>query len=216
MVAAVLSLAWQAFDYGRQRAGYDNIEVQATIGRLQAELKRLSGERDRLREQVPLLQSSSQIDRAAARDAQQQLKVFQDDKLELEEQLALLRGVLDPDEANEGIRVHDLKLERGAEPRVYQYQFLVSQLTKDVGVETGSIYISVSGLQGAKARDLGLADMTTDGADSLSMRFKYFQNLSGQIELPEGFVPRRFTVNVKPSGRHNASVTQVFEWVVGE
>jgi len=216
MLAALLSLAWLSFDYGRQRAGYDSAEMHARITRLQRELKDVSGERDRLREQAALLQRTSQIDRAAARDAQQQVKAFQDEKLKLEEQLALLRGVLEPGEDNDGIRVHDLKLQRAADPHVYHYRFLVSQLNKEMDTATGSIFISVSGRQGGKARELGLADMTANGGDSLRMRFKYFQNLSGRIALPEGFVPKHFTVNVKPSGKHHSSVTQVFDWAVGD
>ncbi len=215
MLVGVFSLVWHAFDYGRQRAGYDSGEVRAEIARLRFDLTRMTAERDRLRDQVAVLQRSGQIDRESARDAQQQLKVYQGDKLKLEQELALMRGVLSGGDAN-GIRVQDLKLQRGAEPRVYRYQFMLTHLTKDAETATGNVYVSVRGSQDGAARDLGLADLTPDGVDSLNMRFKYFQNLSGQIRLPEGFAPRRFVVSIKPTSKSHASVTQVFDWVVGD
>jgi hypothetical protein len=85
---------------------------------------------------------------------------------------------------------------------------------KDTAAATGRIHVYVGGTLDGEALDLDLADLT-DGEDSLAMSFRYFQNVSGVVRLPEGFQPKRFVVNVKPTSESHASVTQVFDWVVG-
>jgi len=217
LLAAIgLAIAWQAFDYGRQRAGYDSAEAESIQQRLRARLEEVTRERHQLRDRVAVLDRSGQIDAEAARGAQEQIKVVQDQNLKLEQELAFLRSILKNDEAKSGIRVHGLKTERLQDDRTYGYDFVVSQLTKNKTKNnrtvTGKIYISVHGTKDGEPQEQSLAELTPEHTDGLKMRFKYFQNVTGEIRLPAGFSPHSFTVNVKPSGGDHPSVTQVFDW----
>jgi hypothetical protein len=213
-LAGLLVTSWLAFDYGRQRAGYFSDRSEARIDRLQQRLDRVTRDRNLLRSQVAVLERSSQIDREAARGVRGQLGELEEANVELEEQLAFLRGILKSDDQKGGLRVHDLAIEALPGDRRYRFAFTVSQVMQNAGAASGRIQVYVGGILDGEALDLDLADLT-DGDESLKMSFRYFQNVSGVLQLPEGFQPKRFVVNVKPTSESHASVTQVFDWVVG-
>ena len=47
----------------------------------------------------------------------------------------------------------------------------------------------------------------------LNLRFKYFQTIEGDMVLPEGFIPSSVSVDLKPSGRGQNSISQTFNWL---
>ena len=46
----------------------------------------------------------------------------------------------------------------------------------------------------------------------LSYRFKYFQNIEGDIELPEGFKPLRMSIEILPRGRERDKIEKSIPW----
>jgi hypothetical protein len=212
LLTICLAIAWLAFDYGRKRAGFDSAEAEQVRQHLEAQLTEMTLERHRLRDRIAVLERSSQIDAEAARGAQEQINAVQDENLRLQEELTFLRSILESHQAESGIRIHELKIQKRQEDRHYGFGFTVSKLTKNNRTIEGKIYISVRGTQNGEAQEHDLAELTPEGTESLKMRFRYFQNVTGEILLPEGFAPGSFMVNVKPSDRDHPSVTQVFDW----
>lgn len=61
--------------------------------------------------------------------------------------------------------------------------------------------------------ELALAGVTNPPARQLNFRFRYFQDLSGQITLPEGFEAERVILSIKPEGKGKLPpVEQAFDW----
>jgi hypothetical protein len=60
---------------------------------------------------------------------------------------------------------------------------------------------------------LSLTDLGHTGTYPLSFRFRYFQDLDGEVLLPEGFQPVRVTVTATPQGGRN-EVERSFDWLV--
>ena len=50
------------------------------------------------------------------------------------------------------------------------------------------------------------------GPNDTKFRFKYFQELQGEIVLPEGFVPLRITLNIDPVDKSQKPIEQTFSW----
>ena len=66
-----------------------------------------------------------------------------------------------------------------------------------------------------KGSDNGVAkviDMSKHGVDPVSVKFKYFQNLSGTLALPAGFQPLEIKVSVSADKRRTPILEQWYPW----
>ena len=52
--------------------------------------------------------------------------------------------------------------------------------------------------------------------EKIKLRFKYFQEIEGELELPSGFQPQRVEVIAHASGKKPTQVEKTYEWKVGE
>ena len=212
--ASVVVSVWYAFDRGRASAGFNHIEARKRIEQQDQQLIELEEQRAALRQKVAVLERAAQIDRTSVVKMREQLKKFQRERLEQEEELAFLRGIVSTESKKPGLRIQGFHLKAAAQARSYEYQFTVSQVLKNIGLATGRIRITIDGIQAGKSRSLALQEVTSETVDSVKMRFRYFQIVEGLIQLPRGFSPDRFNVEVKPSNKKLAPVAQNFKWVV--
>lgn len=209
LVASAVA-AWGLFEYGRYRGGFD---VQAAE-RAHAELLRTNDEQlasiVRLREQQAVLERSAQIEREAYRQLEGTVTELQDEILELKEELAFYRGIVSPSDANQGLRLQDFDIVRGAGGRGWHYKLVLTQVLKNDRVATGTVHIEFDGAEDGKARKLALKEI--GGQEGLPFKFKYFQDIEGDIVLPSGFVPAKVIVRVEPRNKEHSRLEEVFDW----
>ncbi len=214
LAISVVVSVWYAFDRGRVSAGFNHIEALQRIEQQDGQIAMLEEERAVLRQKIAVLERSSQIDRTSVNEMKAQLKEFQRAHTEREEELAFLRSIVSTETKKPGLRIQGFQLAAAGEARSYAYQFTVSQVLKNMGLATGRIWISIDGIQAGKSRRLALQEVTADTTESLKMRFRYFQSIEGIIQLPKGFSPDRFNVEVKPNNRKLAPVEENFKWIL--
>ena len=219
LLALLLLLVWWRFGSGldldlggRLRAERDSL--QRELSARQARIEELERERGELIGRVAMLERSSQIDRAAARQAGEALRRFQERQAQAEEELTLLRSMLSGKGGRGKLEVQSFRLEAGARPDTYLYRFTVSQAQKSDQEVEGWIFLGVDGTEQQKPRWLPLREISEGKAGKVKMRFKHFQEVKGEFRLPEGFTPRKVIVEVKPNNKKLPPVKQLFDWVV--
>ncbi len=214
LAASVVFSVWYAFERGRASADFNHVESGKRIEQQDQKIVDLEEQRAALRQKVAVLERSAQIDRTSVDKMKEQLKKFQRERLEREEELAFLRGIVSTESKKPGLRIQGFHLKPAAEARSYEYQFTVSQVLKNIGLATGRIWITIDGVQEGRSRSLALQEVTSETMESVKMRFRYFQIVEGLIQLPRGFSPDSFNVEVKPANKKLAPVAQNFKWVV--
>jgi hypothetical protein len=55
-------------------------------------------------------------------------------------------------------------------------------------------------------------ELRDDKQNSIRFRFRYFQNIDGELTVPEGFEPREIMVVAKMTGRNNQRLEKKFDW----
>jgi hypothetical protein len=215
LVGANLLLCWGLYEYGRYRAGYDFVSAQqenVKLKNLTEEVKRQNGQ---LREQMAVVQRSGQIEHAAYKQVEGTVKGLQDEIAELKSELTFYRGIMAPHDNSRGLHIQRFDLDRNATQHSFHYKLVLTQVLKNDRVIRGRVKLTIEGAKNGKLTELALSDVTHDSVKELSFRFKYFQNLEGDIVLPKGFVPVRVHIDVDPYGRHS-SVEKVFDWPAEE
>lgn len=207
--------SWSLFDYGRYKAGYDSAESDLEQLRLAALVGELYGEIDQLREQRAQLERAAQIERKAYNELDTNLKVLQGEILELKEELAFYRGIVSPRDASRGLRLQRFSLEPNG-LRSYRYTVVLTQVLKNDQLARGRVKLYVEGLLNNEPKTLDLSVLSENSVKELDYRFKYFQNLEGELELPRGFRPTRATAQIMPGGRQQDMIEKTIDWPTEE
>ena len=76
--------------------------------------------------------------------------------------------------------------------------------------------LQVEGLRAGEPTTLALRQITEKSVKDLNYRFKYFQNIEGDIELPENFEPLRMNVEILPGGRQKDKIEKTIDWPTEE
>ena len=172
----------------------------------------LEEERNALRRELKMVKQAAEIDRESIIAIRDQIKQFQDERLKMEEELAFLRGIVSTDSKKEGLRVQNFKLEPGLESGQYIYKFSVSQVINSGIVAKGSIDLSILGLQKGQSKRLSLSQVSSEKLDKIKMRFRFFQNVEGKVNLPKDFEPASIEIEVKPSNKKLQPVKESYNW----
>ncbi|MCU7843794.1 MAG: hypothetical protein KZQ93_08120 [Candidatus Thiodiazotropha sp. (ex Monitilora ramsayi)] len=199
-------MAYQQGSSG-ETAGFTVLQPNTT-----EQIEALEKERDELRRELAMVKQAAEIDRESILTIRDQIKQFQDERLQMEEELAFLRGIVSTTSKKQGLRVQNFRLEPGLETGQFLYKFSVSQVINSGIVAKGKIEISVEGLQDGRSKQLTLDQLSAEEMASIKMRFRYFQNVEGRLLIPEGFEPASIHIDVKPSSNKLAPVKETYKW----
>jgi Family of unknown function (DUF6776) len=206
LTIAVIVAVWAAFVYGERRAGYD----RAAAAAVQDRFAQSQDSNRQLQEQITALQREREVDLASRQQVQQSVENMQDKLTGLQEELAFYKGIVSPGAGEEGIHAQSLKFSSGGAPRLYHYRLVLVQVrTKEFRI-SGSVDMKLYGSQDGKPVILDVSDIVTKGTPSLHFAFQYFQNLEGDVILPQGFQPGRVEIVINENGKD--PVRQNFDW----
>ncbi len=187
-LGGVVALAG-AFESGRRQAGYDLIAARETRQDLEARVAALGAEQAARQQRIAQLERAAAMDRQALAQAGRDLARLQEDSAGLRDKLALYREVTDDARAH-GVQVQGLRWAPGASRGRYRYELTLAQFDRAAGVSQGVASLRLSGQASGKTETLDLPE--------ISYRFRYFQALEGEVQLPAGFTPESVEVGLQP------------------
>ncbi|MBI1423196.1 MAG: hypothetical protein GC149_07010 [Gammaproteobacteria bacterium] len=212
LVVALLA-AWALFEYGRYSAGFDSFKAREQHDVLLKRAEVLQRQIDSLREEKAVLERDAQIKHQAYGELDTTLKVLQGEILELKEELAFYRGIVSPRDAAQGLHLQRFKVEPNGKPRGFRYKVILTQVLKEDRTARGYLLLAFEGMQGADAKVLSLQDVSEKHIKEEDFSFRYFQNIEGDIQLPQGFKPQRVTIKVVSRNRSSQDpLEKTFDW----
>jgi hypothetical protein len=214
-LALVIS-GWTLFDYGRYLAGYDSRDADNEIDGLLQVQKHLEKRIESLREDKAVLERAAQIERKAYNELDTTLKILQAEILEHKEELAFYRGIVSPKDSSSGLYLQNFFLNQNGETRSYRYKVVLTQVLKNSRLISGKVKLQFDGLLDGVSKILDLKAVTAKKVKDLNYRFKYFQNVEGVVEFPEGFSLLRVKVQILPRGRARDLIEKTIEWSIEE
>lgn len=185
--------------------------------RLRIELQARNQEFDSLSQEVANLKLASEVDKASNEGVRNEVISLKSQIAALEEDISFYRGLMAPTDNRRGLTIGSVDVIATGVDRRYDFKIVVQQLATNHQVLNGSLQVNVIGHENGLVKSIPLKDLSSQVDDeTIKLRFKYFQNIEGQIELPEGFEPERIELVASSSGREGASVEKKFGWLVHE
>jgi hypothetical protein len=134
----------------------------------------------------------------------------------LQEEVTFYKSLMAPSTLTKGLQIADFQLFGAEDGREFAYQVLLTQAQVRRDWVQGRVALGVRGLApdaGTGSETvLSFADLDPDGTYPVKFKFRYFQNLTGRILLPEGFRPDAVLVTVMPAGRDAEALERSFPW----
>ena len=169
-------------------------------------------ENQQLQKQLVAAELASNVQEQAARELRAQLSGVLSEKAELEEAVSFYRDLMEVGSEAEGLRVADLALFSTGTPSVYQFSVLITQVAENRKYVGGDVTIKVIGLKDEQRQTITFSQDNAVVGYPLKFRFRYFQDLIGQLKLPDGFRPERVSIDVRQ--RNKPPISADFEWLV--
>ncbi|MEH6358236.1 MAG: DUF6776 family protein [Pseudomonadales bacterium] len=183
----------------------------------QAQLLRPDGQQMllQLHEQVTELKQGRLVDKVAVDGARSDLKEKQTKIRQLEKDLAFYKGVLAPEKNVKGLQVDRLGVEKLSTARNFKFKWVLTQVGKNSKYLSGNTSLELVGKLAGVEKVLSLKDVVSEELN-LKFKFRYFQNFSIQVELPEQFVAEKILLSATVAGNQAQSISQQYEWAVQE
>lgn len=187
------------------RDAHDRIELREQVRELQARL-------ESARDELALHRTGSEVAHQAQEQVREELRSLHEQQAELKEAVAFYKSVMDPGAGDEGLRIERFRLRPDSRERVYRYRLVLAQVVEDRGFVRGDVRIRLEGERNGENIEF---DELLHGDSSTAFRFRYFQELDGLLELPEGFQPREVHVEAVTAGGGERA-QETFSWQVRE
>ncbi|VAW69843.1 hypothetical protein MNBD_GAMMA09-2492 [hydrothermal vent metagenome] len=209
----ILFIIWNAFEYGRHVAGFDQGEYDQEIEILRQSLdeqtvKKESALRDNVR-----LSRGSDIQKDASSQISDSLSACEEATLKMKEELTFYHNIVTPRKSKREIQVNKVVMTRSGDGR-FHYKVVLIQVGRHDSVQRGVIELSFQG-RNSDGKEVRL-DLPTVSLKKTGKRqkfgFKYFQNFEGGIKFPEGFEPLSMFVKAQPKSAKVPRVERVYAW----
>lgn len=178
-------------------------------------LEALQRENDALRLRVATAEQSLAIGEQADEKVRAELVEKENRIAELKQEISFYRGLMAPDEDGDGVSIGRFSLSQMSEPRRFQFKLLVQQSATRHTVVKGHATFTVVGSQDGQPKRYPLSDLSQQvESEKIPLRFKYFQNIEGELQLPHGFEPEGVELSLKSGARKGFNIEQRYGWLV--
>lgn len=211
-VIAMGVLVWFAWQYGMDQGLALRAEVVAERDVLRRQLKENERLVENMRQEMADLKVGGEIDTRANEEVRRTVEELQEQIAELNEEIRFYKGVMVPNAEDKGLRIERFSLEETGEPGRFDYSLLLTQVVDKHDYIQGGVQIDVVGTRDGVETELPLSQLSEEATENIRFRFRYFQSIDGQLNLPAGFEPRSLRIIAQSSGRNSQRLDRTFEW----
>ncbi|MCS5584526.1 MAG: DUF6776 family protein [Pseudomonadales bacterium] len=208
---AMVVFGWLTYEFGNNQGLELKVEVVREKDLISKELGEARALISEMRQEIADLTVGGEIDNQANEEVRQTIENQQNLLAAQNEEISFYKGVMLPNVANKGLRIERLDVSSNVPGRV-RYSLLLTQVVDKHDYVQGGVRISLLGQNDGQEETIQVSESGRDKAEAIKFRFRYFQNIIGELQLPEGFVPREVMVVVQSSGLNAQRLEKTFDW----
>ncbi|MAE34939.1 MAG: hypothetical protein CMH97_06760 [Oceanospirillaceae bacterium] len=165
-----------------------------------------------LSQRVAVLEKGGEVDRQAADGFRDTVKDLKDQVSVLEQEVAFYKGIMAPGSADKGLRISRIDLD-AISANQYSYAVMMTQVVDNTNYVQGEVAVNVIGLRSGEQEVIALRDLDDNISElGIPFRFRYFQELKGILNLPDGFTPQQLQVVMQSRGQNSQRVEETRNW----
>jgi hypothetical protein len=169
-----------------------------------------------LERQLADIQLSKVVDRDSNESLRQTIKSLRDELSAAQEEVLFYRQLMAPSEAQRGLRIEKFELNPAQTANEINYRLLLTQVVERHDWASGVVTVDVAGSWGDEQVVLPLTELTKLDSYPLPFRFRYLQDFTGILAIPDGLTPERVIVTAATTGKQGKRIQRTFNWTLEE
>ncbi|MEM9621292.1 MAG: DUF6776 family protein [Pseudomonadota bacterium] len=161
---------------------------------------------------------AADVQRTAAQALRVDLTKMREQMQRLNEELTFYKSLMAPGSLVKGLQVTELELTNRRDPQIFGFELLLTQVAQRRTYISGQVRLDIIGHHEADSGTsegdpevvLSLTEVSDVESYPLKFKFRYFQDLSGELTLPEGFLPGRVMITAQQNGKD--AIQESFPW----
>ena len=216
LVAGVGVSALFGFAYGYYQTLQTQQIVEPDRAELVEEIELLRIGNFDLNRQMAILDRTSVMDQRANEEVQDTISSLRNQVALLEQDITYYRSVVSEETEDTGLIISNWDINSTREDDLYRYKLVMRQQDADGDTFlTGHVNVSLVGRQNEEFVTFPLHAVSAEQDQlDIRLRFKFFQNIEGELTLPEGFVPNLVQIAAVETSPFEKTLDQDFSWVV--
>lgn len=204
--------------YLGQRAAYSGMGISPEVYR---EMERAAPEaalqRQKLEESLDISGTRNEVDRASLELVRKDIAAQNEEILRLEESLTFYQSLMSPGDIAKGLTLRPIELIATESERRFAFRIVARQESRKHSLLKGTLSVKVEGVTNQKESTLSLSALSEEiESESIALRFRYFQTLEGELELPEGFEPKMVSIVARSASPVKVEIFEQFPWSIQE
>ncbi len=172
----------------------------------------LLSENTALRERLLILEQNNQLDKQAAALLQEKLIASQEETFQLRKDLEFYQGIIHATGEGNSPGVHGIRIKPLTHAHGYRLELILLNIANTDKMIEGVIDVVLEGILDNTVKRLSLGDLSLDGNQVYSIRFRNFQRFENNFILPENFEPQRVFVTLSADDQEESGFEKVFDW----
>jgi hypothetical protein len=215
VMLALLFTGVGAYLYGLTAAVGENDDARIERDELKIVVQHMQQENEELRQQYLNLEQASSVDRQALDNVQQTIVGLRENISQLEEDVLFYKQIMSPENAESGLVIGLLDLQATDVAGRIGYKVEIKQQGNNENLITGYANINVLGMRDFQEISIPLGELSVTEEDvDIRLSFRYFQNIEGQLVVPENFEPTKVQILAVAEGDNAKTVQKSFGWLV--
>jgi len=134
---------------------------------------------------------------------------------QLQEDVLFYKQIMSPENTETGLMIGQLDLESTEAPDRIRYRLELRQLGNNENIVSGYTNVNILGSQDRQEVSMPLRSLSAEEDQlDIKLQFRYFQNIQGEIVLPEGFEPLGMQIVAVDESNDGKTIQKSFAWVV--
>lgn len=172
-----------------------------------------NGPEQELEAELTMLRTRYEVERAALEMVRSEIASQKLQIAELEEGIQFYRSLMAPGEVDRGLSLGAAELVPVNGDRRFAFRLVAQQEALQHSTLEGELYAEVLGTLDGEQKSYPLSELSEDIESSVvRLRFKYFQSIEGELELPAGFEPGTLTVIASATKPREMEASAQYPW----
>jgi hypothetical protein len=204
-----------AFIAGQITARENTSRLERDRSRLTDQVRVLDSALQSARNELALHRTGTEVSQQAQEQVRSEIRDLRGQLAELEEAVAFYKNVMAPGSVEQGLRIEKFDLAPAAAAGEFAFRLVLTQVGDNRNNVAGDLLLKLSGMQAGQQVQLSGSDILVEGSET-RFRFRYFQELTGRLRLPEGLQPEQITVEAINGARRNQKTEKTYMWQLQE
>lgn len=197
---------YQAIFYGERHIQRDNEQLEAALEQTGDQVESMRGE-------LAVHKHGNEVERQVSENLRQEIVELQNRLHEQEQSIVFYKSILAPEKAQD-LAVHTLELTRTPKVGRYTFKLVLVQPIDSPKDVSGTAIITATGLQSGKQKRLEWK-IIGNAKPSPAFKFKVFQDIKGELVIPDSFMPESLSVELIRAGSKSGQISE-HPWTIKE